>query len=205
MNLRELGAIQLDGLKEVANIGACHAATSLSELTGEKIMVNVPQIKIVSIEEVPSLLGEPEEIMASILVYFLGDMTGTTLLVFPKAAAFHLVDSLLKREIGTTTNLTEIEESCLKEAANILTCSYMNALGDFLGLLIIPSVPSLAVDMVAAVFDTVSLNFSQDKDFVVCIETEFRFIEVGTILKGYFLLMPDPDSLGIVLKAIHLG
>ena len=43
VDVRELGSLQLDGLREVANIGAGHAATALSQLTNRRIMVGVPQ------------------------------------------------------------------------------------------------------------------------------------------------------------------
>ncbi|MBI5805210.1 chemotaxis protein CheC [candidate division TA06 bacterium] len=205
MDVSQLKAIQLDALKEVANIGACHAATALSELTGEKVMVNVPVIRINPIEEVFSLVAKPNEVVASVLIYFLGDMTGRTLLLFPQEAAWHLTDCLMRQPLGTTKKFGELEESALKEVSNVLTCAYMNSLGDLLGLVVVPSVPNMAVDMASAVLQTVSLEFSSDKDMVVCIETEFRFVEKNTTLYGYFLLLPDPASLEVILKAIHLG
>ncbi|MBI4726020.1 chemotaxis protein CheC [candidate division TA06 bacterium] len=205
MDVSKLKDIQLDALKEVANIGACHAATALSELTGEKVMVNVPVIRINPIEEVFSLVAKPNEVVASVLIYFLGDMTGRTLLLFPQEAAWHLTDCLMRQPLGTTKKFGELEESALKELSNVLTCAYMNSLGDLLGLVVVPSVPSMAVDMASAVLETVSLEFSSDKDMVVCIETEFRFVEKNTTLYGYFLLLPDPASLEVILKAIHLG
>ena len=205
MDISQLKAIQLDALKEVANIGACHAATALSELTNEKVMVNVPVIRINPIEEVFNLVAKPHEVVASVLIYFLGDMTGRTLLLFPQEAAWHLTDCLMRQPLGTTKKFGELEESALKEVSNVLTCAYMNSLGDLLGLVVVPSVPSMAVDMASAVLQTVSLEFSSDKDMVVCIETEFRFVEKNTTLYGYFLLLPDPASLEVILKAIHLG
>ena len=205
MDVSQLKAIQLDALKEVANIGACHAATALSELTSEKVMVNVPVIRINPIEEVFSLVAKPNEVVASVLIYFLGDMTGRTLLLFPQEAAWHLTDCLMHQPLGTTNKFGELEESALKEVSNVLTCAYMNSLGDLLGLVVVPSVPSMAVDMASAVLETVSLEFSSDKDMVVCIETEFRFVEKNTTLYGYFLLLPDPASLEVILNAIHLG
>jgi chemotaxis protein CheC len=205
MDVSQLKAIQLDALKEVANIGACHAATALSELTNEKVMVNVPVIRINPIEDVFSLVAKPNEVVASVLIYFLGDMTGRTLLLFPQEAAWHLTDCLMRQPLGTTKKFGELEESALKEVSNVLTCAYMNSLGDLLGLVVVPSVPNMAVDMASAVLQTVSLEFSSDKDMVVCIETEFRFVEKNTTLYGYFLLLPDPASLEVILKAIHLG
>ena len=205
MDVSQLKDIQLDALKEVANIGACHAATALSELTNEKVMVNVPVIRINPIEDVFSLVAKPNEVVASVLIYFLGDLTGRTLLLFPQEAAWHLADCLMHQPVGTTRKFGELEESALKEVSNVLTCAYMNSLGDMLDLVVVPSVPSMAVDMASAVLQTVSLEFSSDKDMVVCIETEFRFVEKNTTLYGYFLLLPDPASLEVILKAIHLG
>jgi len=205
MDVSQLKDIQLDALKEVANIGACHAATALSELTGEKVMVNVPVIQINPIEEVFSLVAKPNEVVASVLIYFLGDMTGRTLLLFPQEAAWHLTDCLMRQPLGTTNKFGELEESALKEVSNVLTCAYMNSLGDLLGLVVVPSVPSMAVDMASAVLEAVSLEFSSDKDMVVCIKTEFRFVEKNTTLYGYFLLLPDPASLEVILNAIHMG
>ena len=205
MEIGKLEAIQLDALKEVANIGACHAATALSELTGEKVLVNVPVIRINPIEKVFELVAKPQEAVAGVLIYFLGDMTGRTLLMFPQEAAWHLSDCLLQRPLGTTKSFTDIEESAMKEVSNVLTCAYMNALGDLLGLVMVPSVPSMTVDMASAVLEAVSLDFGSDKEVVFCIETEFRFVEKDTVLNGYFLLLPDSDSLEVILKAIHLG
>jgi hypothetical protein len=39
---------------------------------------------------------------------------------------------------------------------------------------------------------------------VICIQTEFRFVEKHTVLRGYFMLLPDPDSVDVILKAIHM-
>ena len=43
-DVRSLKPEQLDALREVANIGAGHAATALSTMTGQAIMINVPTI-----------------------------------------------------------------------------------------------------------------------------------------------------------------
>src|SRR5437879_2528484 len=50
-DVRDLKALQLDALKEVANIGAGHAATALSQLTNRRIMISVPELNIARLEE----------------------------------------------------------------------------------------------------------------------------------------------------------
>src|SRR5437762_1902958 len=66
-DVRDLKELQIDALREVANIGAGHAATALSQLTNRRIMISVPQINIARLEEVPNLLGHPQEVVAAVL------------------------------------------------------------------------------------------------------------------------------------------
>src|SRR2546429_4083282 len=84
-DVRDLKELQIDALREVANIGAGHAATALSQLTNRRIMISVPQINIVRLEEVPDLLGNPQDVVAAVLMHMLGDLTGRTLLLFPES------------------------------------------------------------------------------------------------------------------------
>jgi chemotaxis protein CheC len=202
-DVRDLKALQLDALREVANIGAGHAATALSQMTDRRIMISVPQINIARLEDVPELLGDPEAIVAAVLMHMLGDLTGRTLLLLPEAAGRRLCDMLLRRPSGTTTVYEALEQSCLKEAGNILSGAYMNALSEFMGMLLLPSVPSLVVDVSGAVLTTAYLNFGHERDFIFCVETEFH-LDAEEGLKGHFLLLPDLASLKAIFDAIRL-
>jgi chemotaxis protein CheC len=203
--LRELEALQLDALREVANIGAGHAATALSQLTDRRIMISVPEITITGLENLAEVLGEPNEIVAAVLMHMLGDLTGRTLLMLEEQNARLLCDLLLKREPGVTGEFEELERSGLKEAGNILGGAYMNALSDFMGMMLLPSVPSLVIDVASAVVTTAHLSFGRDRDYVFCVETDFHFEEADRKLKGHFLLLPDVASLKAILEAIKFG
>ena len=203
-DVRDLKALQIDALREVANIGAGHAATALSQMTNRRIMISVPQINIARLEEVPELLGSAQEVVCAVLMHMLGDLTGRTLLLFPEPVGRRLCDMLLRRPLGTTTTFETIEQSALKEAGNILSGAYMNALSDFMGMLLLPSVPSLVVDVSAAVLTTTYLNFGHDRDFVFCVETSFRVEGATEALRGHFLLLPDMPSLRAIFDAIRL-
>jgi chemotaxis protein CheC len=203
-DVRDLKDLQLDALKEVANIGAGHAATALSQLTDRRIMINVPEIEITRLEDIPNTFGDPEAVVAAVLMHVLGDLTGRTLLLLPEENARLLCDLLLRRPPGTSTGIGELEASSLKEAGNILAGAYLNALSDFMGMMLLPSVPSLVVDLSGAVLTTAFLNFGQDRDFVFCVETNFRFTETDRALTGHFLLLPDLASLRAIFEAIRL-
>lgn len=203
-DLSTLKALQLDALREVANIGAGHAATALSQMVGGTIMISVPRINIQRLEDVAPLVGDPEEPVAAVLLHILGDLSGRTLLVFPKSAALQLAELMLHRPSGSSVELGELEQSAIKEAGNILSSAYMNALSEFMGMLLLPSPPALAIDMSAAVLTTAYLQFGTDRDYVFCVESEFMLKDAEQRLRGFFLLLPDPASLQAILRAIRV-
>ena len=202
--LRSLKAIQLDALREVANIGAGHAATALSQMIGETIMISVPTINVSRLEDVPPQVGEPDQPVAAVLMHMMGDLTGRTLLVFPRRTAMRLAGLLLRRSLPTD-DFSEMQQSAIKEAGNILSSAYMNALSDFMGMLLLPSPPSLAIDMSTAVLTSAYLQFSSDRDYVFCVESEFVMNDSAERLKGVFLLLPDAASLQAILRAVRVA
>jgi chemotaxis protein CheC len=204
-DIRALSPHQLDALREVANIGAGHAATALSQMIGGTIMISVPRINITTIEEVPSQVSGPEEPVAAVLMHMLGDLTGRTLLVFPKRTAMRMSELMLRRPEGSSKDLGELEQSAIKEAGNILSGQYMNALSEFMGMMLLPSPPSLAIDMSAAVLTTTYLQWAPDREHVFCVESEFLLVDTSERLRGFFLLLPDPASLQAILKAIRVA
>ena len=204
-DVRDLKELQFDALKEVANIGAGHAATALSQMTNKKIMISVPEVTVTPLEEVPEVLGHPEEVVAAVLMHMMGDLTGRTLLLFPEPSALALCDILLRRPAGTTTEFGVMEQSGIKEVGNILSSAYLNALSDFMGMMLVPSVPSLVVDLSAAVLTSTYLNFGSERDYVFCVESEFQFEGESSNLKGHFLLLPDLASLRAIVDAIRVG
>jgi len=200
----ELKERQLDALRETANIGAGHAATALSQMTNSTIMITVPTITIAALEDVPSQIEDGEEPIAAVLMHMMGDLTGRTLLVFPRPTAIKLAQLMLRRPLDPNGDFGELEQSAIKEAGNILSGAYMNALSEFMGLLLLPSPPSLAVDMSAAVLTTAYLQFGAERDMVFAIETQFYFQGQNDRLRGFFLLLPDVASLQTLLRAVRV-
>ena len=204
-DLLSLKELQLDALREVANIGAGHAATALSQMIGQTIMISVPTINVARLEEVPPHITTPDEPVAAVLMHMLGDLTGRTLLVFPRRTALRLAELLLHRRDAADDDFSDMQQSAIKEAGNILSSAYMNALSDFMGMMLIPSPPALAIDMSDAVLTTTYLQFGGDKDYVFCVESDFELSQTEEKLRGFFLLLPDTASLGAILKAIRVA
>ena len=203
-DLRALTPNQLDALREVANIGAGHAATALSQMIGETIMISVPTINVSPLEDLPPQVAAPDEPVAAVLMHMLGDLTGRTLLVFPRRTAVRLAERLLHRH-ASPNDFSEMEQSAIKEAGNILSSAYMNALSDFMGMMLLPSPPALAIDMSAAVLTSAYLQFGTEHDLVFCVESEFLLNNDAERLRGFFLLLPDPASLQAILRAVRVA
>jgi chemotaxis protein CheC len=203
-DVRDLKESQLDAMREVANIGAGHAATALSQMTNRKIMITVPRVNVRPLEEASDIVGTPDQVTAAVLMHMMGDLTGRALLMFPEGAAKTLCDFLLRRELGTTQTFGEMERSSIKEAGNILASAYLNALSDFMGMMLVPSVPSLVIDLNGAVLTSAHLNFGHDRDYAFCVETSFRVEGTSDSMGGHFLLLPDLASLRSIFDAIRL-
>ncbi len=195
----ELSNIQMDVLKEIGNIGAGNAVTSLAKMIDKKVEMAVPKVKIMGFDKVSQILGGEEMIVVGILLSVTGDMTGIMMFVLDNHAARQLVNILLGSD-STSLEFDEMELSALKEIGNILTGSYLNALAGLTNLKILPSIPELAIDMAGAILSVPAIEFGKVGDSVLYIETEFS--EGITKVFGDFLLIPDVDSYEVLLKAL---
>jgi chemotaxis protein CheC len=204
-DLRSLNPLQLDALREVANMGAAHAATALSQMTGGTIMIAVPRLHVAPLAEVAPELAPGEQPVAAVMMDMLGDLTGRTLLVFPKPTVLRLAELMLRRPMGSSVALGELEQSAVQEIGNILSGAYLNALSDFMGMVLLPSPPTLAVGRVDGVVAPEFLRLEVTDGAVFVVETEFLMQEAQERLRGFFLLLPDPASLQAILRAVRLA
>lgn len=201
---RTLSALQLDALREVANIGAGHAATALSQMTARTIMISVPRLHVAAVDEIAPQLAPGEQPVAGVVMDMVGDLTGRTLLVLPKPTVLRVAELMLRRPAGSSVALGELERSAVTEAGNILSGAYMNALSDFMGMLLLPTPPTLAIDVSARLLTRDFLRLDAVTQVFV-VETEFTLHGTDERLRGFFLLLPDPASLQAILRAVRLG
>ena len=167
-------------------------------------MISVPEVSVRRLEEVALLAGPPDTVIAGVLMHVMGDLTGRTLVVLGQESA-HALCELLLRKPSQGPTFDAMQQSTIKETGNILCSAYLNALSEFLGMMLVPSVPALVVDLAGAVLTTAYLNFGHDRDAVFCVETTFRIEGSEQALTGQFLLMPDPPSLKVILDSIRVA
>ncbi|HKI52386.1 MAG TPA: chemotaxis protein CheC [Geothermobacteraceae bacterium] len=202
MTFSRLSDLQLDTLRELSNIGMGHAATALSQLLRRGISLHVPNLTVTDISEVPTLLGGAEMVVAGVTLDVLGEARGNILLIFPRESAERLLGALVG-QTGLDPLETPLGASTLCEVGNILASAYLTALGQMLQMVLIPSVPRMALDMAGAVVDAVLIELSQSGDLALMLETEFHDNEGGPEpIRGHFFLLPDPETLHVILKTV---
>ena len=198
--------MHLDVLKEIGNIGASHAATSLSLLLDRKIKMEVPKVTLVSFDEMFELAGGAERIVAGIFLRIQGDLSGSMFFVLPIDSA----NKFIRKMIGDNTfdfhalQISEMGISAMQELGNILSGSYLSALSDFTGLKVYPTVPSLSIDMVGAIvsFGLIEVSHSSDEVIVIDTHIEEQGIDGNSTVDGQFFLIPDPDSYITIFRSL---
>jgi chemotaxis protein CheC len=195
----QLRDVHLDALQEICNIGMGHAATALSQMIGKTVNLNVPKVTLAGLDQVPDIIGGAEQVVVGIYLQVWGDFRGNLLLIFPRESAQNLNALLTGQPATSELILSEIHASALKEVANILAGAYLGAMGNLLGLSLLPSVPSLAFDMAGAIVDYILIELGQESDLTLVVETQF--FGMGSTIRGHFFLLPDPNSLKLILEA----
>lgn len=201
MNRRELSASELDALQEISNIGMGNAVTSLAQLINQRVDMRVPRAYFLSFEEVIALVGGYEELVACVSLRLLGDAPGIILYLFDEKSAYRLVDLLMGLPPGTTGALDEMAESAVKEVGNVLTGSFVSAIGQMTGLRMITAVPLFAFDMLGAILSSLLVAAGRVEDSVLVIETELFPHQNGRI-KGHFFLLTEPGSVTKLMSAL---
>lgn len=200
---KRLSLAQLDLLKEAGTIGAGRAATALADLLSKKVEINVPQVNLIPIENISTLLTPRENIFFVIDMEITGDLSGRIFLLFSPNDAKLLASNLLGKPKEEIDLKDELLQSSLKECANILCGSYIAALADMTSLNILISSPSLAVDMVGAILDFIFIQIAQYSEEALTIKTDLKVSEVN--LEGLFLFFPSTESLRRIFEAVGLN
>lgn len=196
----EINEMQLDALKEISNIGAGNAATSLSQMIGRRIQMAVPKARIAPFAEIVEFVGGADNLVAGGYLRVDGDMPMGILFLIPENDAFFFLDLLFGNPPGTSASWDEMRYSAYKEIVNILSGSYLNALSTFTQKVFIPSVPALAVDMAGAILGEVLQQIGTVSDYALVLEN--IFIEQEKQIIGYFFLLPEPQTMEQLLQTL---
>ena len=61
------------------------------------------------------------------------------------------------------------------------------------------------IDQAGAILSSTYLNFGDEADYVLCIDTQLTLAEQAEPLRAHFLFVPDMVSLRVILRALRLA
>ena len=124
----EMNEMEMDILKEIGSIGGGNAATALSSLLSAKVNMLVPRVEILEFNEALAKLGDPEEIVAAVMVEMTGEVQGIMLFTAPEEFTDEVVFRMLGKTQISLMELDEIDTSVLTEIGIFVISSFINAL-----------------------------------------------------------------------------
>ena len=186
---------QADELWELGNSGAQNAATALSSLIGVPVSISVQKIIMVKLENLQKYLDDSVASMVVFQVRGQVSGNGSIILHVPKKSILRL-SSIMLAAPDEDREISEMDMSMLHEIGNIMTSSYLDACANLLSLMLIPSPPSMVIDMPLAALQTIIANqeFEENLDQVVLFKTELQCSEHQIVAN--IILLPTRKLLG---------
>ncbi len=194
----------IEVLQEVMNISFGNASADLAELIDIYVVLNVPQIKLISGQELPNYIRETIKDYTTTSVVaqnFWGKFKGKALLIFPAGSGSELI-RVLDPESGEPAaddHLNTLEQETLIEIGNILIGACIGKLAELLSDYVTYTPP--IVTLYASQENTLFKNIVESNSTVITMKTVFSF--EGRDVNGYLFLIPDQESIEWLKSALN--
>jgi len=196
----ELTPVQHDALIELLNIGFGRAAASLSELTGHRVLLEVPHVSIHPIQELATALRAfVDDQVATVHQIFSGPVGGDALLVLDFKAA-GMLKELLTNEPPLPLPIDASGREVLTEVGNILLNACLGTFGNILQVQVSFSVPHLNLDTLNAVMRSLLVN-REGLRYALVVHAGFRLRDAE--VRGYLVIVLSVASLDRLIRAVE--
>jgi len=196
----KLSTVQADAIQELGNIGAAHAATTLSQMLGSTIEMSVPAIKVIDLSQLGKYMGE--ESAAMVVFELQGDIPhgGYILFYITRESAVRMTNTMLgMTEINRP--LSEMDQSALLEVGNIMVSAFLDATAELLGFVMLPSPPSLTIDMAHAAMQSLIAQMQEETNEVLLFSTELTCEEYK--IDSDIIMMPERSTLEKIIALLE--
>lgn len=190
--------VELSRWAELVGQGTQNAVSGLSEMVGVHIRITALDLRVIPVARAADLVGGPENEVVVTYVGITGGATGHIMLVYPYRVAFGLVDMLIGEEPGTTQELGEVEASALQEMGNITGSFFLNSMADNTGMRLMPTPPTVLIDMAGAILDLALGEIMVDRDEIFAMETIFSTDDRD--INGTLLVLPTAEFMDVMIK-----
>jgi chemotaxis protein CheC len=196
----QLTALQQDALVELLNIGFGRAGASLSQLTGHRVILDVPQVTVHDISDLSAALRDViRDEVASVHQIFSGPVSGDALLVLDHNGASRLKE-LLTDEPALPLAIDASAREVLTEVGNILLNACLGTFGNILKVQVSFSVPRLNLESLSAIVESLRVN-REGLRYALVVHAGFRLRDRE--VKGYLVIVLSVSSLDRLVRAVE--
>jgi chemotaxis protein CheC len=197
----KLTAVQQDALIELLNIGFGRAAASLSQLTGHRVLLAVPEVSVHPVENLSSMLSTViSGDVASVHQIFAGPVAGDALLILDQSGAA-MLNELLTNEPSLPLSLDASAREVLTEVGNILLNACLGTFGNLLKVQVSFSVPHLSLEKLGLILSSLRVN-QVGMQYALVVHAGFRLRDAE--VHGYLVVVLSVPSLDRLLRAVEV-
>jgi chemotaxis protein CheC len=197
----DLTPSQQDALKELLNIGFGRAAASLSQLTGHRVLLDVPAVSIHPLADLKeALAGVVTDDVASVHQIFSGAVAGDALLILNHEAA-GILKQLLTDEPPLPLHIDASAREVLTEIGNILLNACLGTFGNLLEVQVSFSIPHLNLDTLQGVLQSLLVR-REGMRYGLLVHAGFRLRDAE--VTGYIVIVLSVASLDRLIKAVEV-
>ncbi len=191
---------QKDSLLELINIGFGRAAASLSELTGQRVLLNVPQIVLCPMQEIQDHLKDlMQGKVATVHQMFSGPVAGEAILLLDYGGAV-LLSGLLSECRVPVDRLDQSDQEVLTEVGNILLNACLGTFGNLLDIHLSFSLPRMQVETLDPLLESFTIG-SDSVRYALLILTTFSLRD--STVHGYLILVLALASLDLLVQSLE--
>ena len=195
----DLTSSQKDALTELINIGYARAAAALSDLTGHRISLEVPEV---AIHVIPEIKGRLEQVIAgevaSVNQVFDGPIAGNAILLLDRKAAM-LLNSLLT-DRSNTSEFDGAAREVITEVGNIVLNACLGAFGNLLKVQVTFTVPQLQIESFHKVLRSITVS-GDELEYALIIHTRFHMR--ASDVSGFLVIILGVTSLERLLVELR--
>ncbi len=184
-------------LQEVGNIGAGHAATSLSTVLQQDVSIDIPRICCLPPHLVGKYYNRADMPTTAVLMQLTRDYECDILLMFENSEAKKIA-ALMTMAPSVEELDASMEESAIQELANIVIGSFLTAISDFTGVQLIPTPPLRVVDTFDTILDNVVVKQSMIAEKALIFDACFK--RQGTDAQSILIIFPSPELKAILVQ-----
>jgi chemotaxis protein CheC len=196
----KLTAVQEDALIELLNIGFGRAASSLSQLTGHRVLLEVPHVTIHPIDGVSESLERViSSDVASVHQIFGGPVAGDALLILDQNGAA-ILKELLTNEPALPLPIDASAREVITEVGNILLNACLGTFGNLLNVQVSFSVPHLSLESLGGILESLRVN-GVGVQYALVVHAGFKLRDAE--VKGYLVIVLSVSSLDRLIRAVE--